>query len=114
AEPNGTVDVTLPNGDVIKDVPVDADGNYKVDVPEGVELKEGDKITVVAKDDSGNVSDPTETTVTDTVAPDAPTVNQPQPGDDVITGTAEPNGTVDVTLPNGDVIKDVPVDADGN
>ncbi|MGV3196782.1 Rib/alpha-like domain-containing protein, partial [Staphylococcus rostri] len=86
AEPNGTVDVTLPNGDVIKDVPVDADGNYKVDVPEGVELKEGDKITVVAKDDSGNVSDPTETTVTDTVAPDAPTVTNPQPGDKVITG----------------------------
>ncbi|PNZ80735.1 Ig-like domain-containing protein, partial [Staphylococcus microti] len=114
AEPNGTVDVTLPNGDVIKDVPVNADGEYTVDVPEGVDLKEGDKVTVVAKDDSGNVSDPTEGTVTDTVAPDAPTVTNPQPGDKVITGTAEPNGTVDVTLPNGDVIKDVPVDAEGN
>ncbi|UXR80283.1 Ig-like domain-containing protein [Staphylococcus sp. IVB6218] len=114
SEPNGTVDVTLPNGDVIKDVPVDADGNYKVDVPEGVELKEGDKVTVVAKDGNGNTSTPTEATVTDTVAPDAPTVTNPQPGDKTITGTAEPNGTVDVTLPNGDVIKDVPVDADGN
>ncbi|PNZ24182.1 hypothetical protein CD122_11560, partial [Staphylococcus rostri] len=69
-----------------------ADGNYKVDVPEGVELKEGDKVTVVAKDGNGNMSDPTETTVTDTVAPDAPTVTNPQPGDKVITGTAEPNG----------------------
>ncbi|UXR69431.1 Ig-like domain-containing protein [Staphylococcus sp. IVB6246] len=114
SEPNGTVDVTLPNGDVIKDVPVDADGNYKVDVPEGVELKEDDKVTVVAKDDSGNTSTPTEVTVTDTVAPDAPKVDTPQPGGKEITGKSEPNVTVDVTLPNGDVIKDVPVDADGN
>ncbi|MCS4487361.1 Rib/alpha-like domain-containing protein, partial [Staphylococcus americanisciuri] len=55
AEPNGTVDVTLPNGDVIKDVPVDGEGNYKVDVPKGVEVKEGDKVKVVAKDSNGNV-----------------------------------------------------------
>ncbi|MCS4487362.1 Ig-like domain-containing protein, partial [Staphylococcus americanisciuri] len=114
AEPNGTVDVTLPNGDVIKDVPVDGEGNYKVDVPKGVEVKEGDKVKVVAKDSNGNVSEPTEVTVTDTVAPEAPTVNPVQPGDKVITGKAEPNGTVDVTLPNGDVIKDVPVDGEGN
>ncbi|PNZ24322.1 hypothetical protein CD122_11435, partial [Staphylococcus rostri] len=74
-------------------VPVDADGNYKVDVPEGVELKEGDKVTVVAKDGNGNTSTPTEGTVTDTVAPDAPTVDPVKAGDTEVTGKGEPGST---------------------
>ncbi|WP_374757685.1 Rib/alpha-like domain-containing protein [Staphylococcus sp. 17KM0847] len=114
AEPNGKVDVTLPDGTVIKDVPVDKEGNWTVEVPEGTTLKEGDKVTAVAKDANGNTSKETTVTVTDTMAPDAPMINPVQPGDKTISGTAEPNGKVDVTLPDGTVIKDVPVDKEGN
>ncbi|MGV3043208.1 Ig-like domain-containing protein, partial [Staphylococcus rostri] len=98
---------------VIKDVPVDADGNYKVDVPEGVELKEGDKVTVVAKDGNGNTSTPTEGTVTDTVAPDAPTVDPVKAGDTEVTGKGEPGSTIIVTFPDG-TEGTTTVDKDGN
>ena len=49
--PNSTIKVTLPNGKVIETT-TDKDGNWKVDVPSGVELKPGDKIT--ATDEAGN------------------------------------------------------------
>ena len=49
--PNSTIKVTLPNGKVIETT-TDKDGNWKVDVPSGVELKPGDKITVT--DEAGN------------------------------------------------------------
>ncbi|REH75479.1 Ig-like domain-containing protein, partial [Staphylococcus felis] len=38
----------------------------------------------------------------DVVAPDAPKVNNPQPGDKEVTGTGEPGTTVVVTFPNGE------------
>ncbi|MEJ7412824.1 Ig-like domain-containing protein, partial [Staphylococcus epidermidis] len=41
------------------------------------------------------------TTVVDTTAPDAPTVNDVTSNDKVINGTAEPNSTVTVTVPDG-------------
>ncbi|MDK8245095.1 YPDG domain-containing protein, partial [Corynebacterium sp. UMB10321] len=49
--PNSTIKVTLPNGKVIETI-TDKDGNWKIDVPSGVELKPGDKITVT--DEAGN------------------------------------------------------------
>ena len=49
--PNSTIKVTLPNGKVIETT-TDKDGKWKVDVPSGVELKPGDKIT--ATDEAGN------------------------------------------------------------
>ncbi|REH99633.1 Ig-like domain-containing protein, partial [Staphylococcus felis] len=41
-------------------------------------------------------------TVTDTIAPDAPKVNNPQPGEKEVTGTGEPGTTVVVTFPHGE------------
>ncbi|WP_281197642.1 Ig-like domain-containing protein, partial [Staphylococcus felis] len=65
-------------------------------------LEEGEIITVVNKDNNGNTSEPGTGTVTDTIAPDAPKVNNPQPGDKEVTGTGEPGTTVVVTFPNGE------------
>ncbi|MDW8682728.1 Ig-like domain-containing protein, partial [Streptococcus suis] len=62
-EPGATITVTFPDGSTATTT-ADEDGNYTVDVPAGVELKEGDKVTATATDKAGNVSEPTETTTT--------------------------------------------------
>ncbi|MBW3133467.1 Rib/alpha-like domain-containing protein, partial [Staphylococcus chromogenes] len=102
-EPGGTVTVTFPNGDVVT-CTVGEDGTWTVDVPPTVTLTEGDIITATVEDDNGNVSTPSNGTVTDTIAPDAPVVNDPQPNDGTVTGSGEPGETVVVTFPNGDVV----------
>ncbi|WP_188351547.1 Ig-like domain-containing protein, partial [Staphylococcus chromogenes] len=102
-EPGGTVTVTFPNGEVVTGT-VEEDGTWTVDVPPTVTLTEGDVITATVEDDNGNVSTPGNGTVTDTIAPDAPVVNNPQPNDGTVTGTGEPGGTVTVTFPNGEVV----------
>ncbi|WP_412518639.1 Rib/alpha-like domain-containing protein [Staphylococcus simulans] len=55
AEPGTTVTVTFPNGTTVS-VKVGQDGTWSVDVPSGVTLRTGDKVTAVAIDDAGNVS----------------------------------------------------------
>ncbi|WP_436856005.1 Ig-like domain-containing protein, partial [Staphylococcus caeli] len=47
------------------------------------------------------VSGEATTTVTDTTAPEAPTVNDVTSDDTTISGTAEPGSTVTVTFPDG-------------
>ncbi|MBI5976062.1 Ig-like domain-containing protein, partial [Staphylococcus canis] len=92
-EPGTTVVVTFPNGEEVTGQ-VDENGNWTVDVPATETLEEGETVTVVNKDGNGNTSTPSTGTVTDTVAPEAPVVNNPQPGDRVVTGTGEPGTTV--------------------
>ncbi|HFI0458452.1 TPA: Ig-like domain-containing protein, partial [Streptococcus suis] len=102
-EPGATVKVTFPDGTEVTTT-ADENGNYTVDVPAGVELKEGDKVTATATDKAGNESPAGEgTTVAtpDTTAPEAPVVNAPKAGDTNVTGTAEPGSTVTVTFPDG-------------
>ncbi|WP_256278019.1 Ig-like domain-containing protein, partial [Staphylococcus sp. HMSC065E08] len=48
-EPNGTVTVTFPDGSTSTGK-VDEDGNWTVNVPEGTELKPGDKVTATVTD----------------------------------------------------------------
>ncbi|HFU3936849.1 TPA: Ig-like domain-containing protein, partial [Streptococcus suis] len=62
-EPGATVTVTFPDGTEVTTT-ADENGNYTVDVPAGVELKEGDKVSAKATDEAGNTSDSTEKTVT--------------------------------------------------
>ncbi|NQN54930.1 hypothetical protein HPA15_10700, partial [Streptococcus suis] len=62
-EPGATVTVTFPDGTEVTTT-ADENGNYKVDVPAGVELKEGDKVSAKATDEAGNTSTPTEATTT--------------------------------------------------
>ncbi|HFI0114776.1 TPA: Ig-like domain-containing protein, partial [Streptococcus suis] len=63
AEPGSTVTVTFPDGSTATTT-ADENGNYTVDVPAGVELKEGDKVSATATDEAGNTSDSTEKPVT--------------------------------------------------
>ncbi|PTJ48873.1 Rib/alpha-like domain-containing protein, partial [Staphylococcus simulans] len=110
-EPGSTVTVTFPDGSTVT-TKVDKDGNWKVDVPEAVTLKDGDNVKAVITDEAGNVSKETVTPVKDTVAPEAPVVNVIHVGDKVVTGAAEPGTTVTVTFPNGTVVT-VKVGQDG-
>ncbi|MDQ7139967.1 Rib/alpha-like domain-containing protein [Staphylococcus simulans] len=110
-EPGSTVTVAFPDGSTVT-TKVDKDGNWKVDVPEAVTLKDGDNVKAVITDEAGNVSKETVTPVKDTVAPEAPVVNVIHAGDKVVTGTAEPGTTVTVTFPNGTVVT-VKVGQDG-
>ncbi|PTU83029.1 hypothetical protein BUZ67_10830 [Staphylococcus pasteuri] len=112
AEPNSTVTVTFPDGTTAS-ATTDADGNYVIDIPSNVDLKGGETLPVTATDKDGNTSDKASTVVTDTTAPEAPTVNPVHKGDKTITGTAEPGSTVTVTFPDGRTASGT-ADEDGN
>ena len=102
-EPGGTVKVTYPDGTTAT-APVGTDGKWTVPNPG---LKDGDEVTAVVTDPSGNTSPPEKETVKDTIAPDAPDLNSIEaglPGDranDPITGKGEPGGKITVTYPDG-------------
>ncbi|MCE4995848.1 Ig-like domain-containing protein, partial [Staphylococcus xylosus] len=100
AEPGSTVTVTFPDGTTATGT-ADDQGNYTVDIPTTVKLDGGEPIRVVAEDKDGNVSSETTTTVVDTTAPEAPTVNEVTSEDTTVSGTAEPGSTVTVTFPDG-------------
>ncbi|HFI0635593.1 TPA: Ig-like domain-containing protein, partial [Streptococcus suis] len=68
AEPGSTVTVTFPDGSTVTTT-ADENGNFTVDVPAGVELQEGDKVTATATDDAGNTSASSEVTVAGGIAP---------------------------------------------
>ncbi|PNZ56840.1 YSIRK signal domain/LPXTG anchor domain surface protein, partial [Staphylococcus condimenti] len=99
-EPDSTVTVTFPDGTTGTGT-VDNDGNWTVPVPEGKTLNNGDEVTANETDKAGNTSTDTTATVTDTQAPDAPVINPVNTGDNTVTGTGEPGGTVTVTFPDG-------------
>ncbi|MBY5006683.1 LPXTG cell wall anchor domain-containing protein [Streptococcus suis] len=65
AKPGSTVTVTFPDGSTVTTI-ADENGNFTVDVPAGVELKAGDKVTASAIDKAGNVSASTVVTVIST------------------------------------------------
>ncbi|MGV3129916.1 Ig-like domain-containing protein, partial [Staphylococcus simulans] len=100
AEPGSTVTVAFPGGGKASTTADDA-GNFIVDIPSEVNLEGGETFTATATDKTGNESEPSTTTVVDTTAPDAPTVNDVTSNDKVINGTAEPNSTVKLTFPDG-------------
>ncbi len=62
-EPNSEVKVTIPGVNDPQKVTVDKDGNWKVDVPEEVHLKDGDVITATQKTGDLKESDPAKVTV---------------------------------------------------
>ncbi|WP_188595413.1 Ig-like domain-containing protein, partial [Staphylococcus muscae] len=61
-EPGSTITVKFPNGKE-GTATVDKDGKWTVNVPEGTEIKPGDKLIVTATDEAGNTSEPTEVIV---------------------------------------------------
>ncbi|MCC8989460.1 MAG: Ig-like domain-containing protein [Staphylococcus sp.] len=112
AEPGSTVTVTFPDGTKASGT-TDADGNYVIDIPANEDLKGGETLPVTATDKAGNQSGETTTTVTDTTAPTAPSVNPVTSDDKTITGKAEPGSTVTVTFPDGTTTTGT-ADQDGN
>ncbi|MDR5649426.1 Ig-like domain-containing protein, partial [Staphylococcus nepalensis] len=100
AEAGSTVTVTFPDGTTVTDT-ADEEGNYTIEIPTDINLGGGENITITAKDKAGNPSESATTTVTDTTAPEAPTVNEVTSEDKTIRGTAEPGSTVTVTFPDG-------------
>ncbi|MGC9603638.1 Ig-like domain-containing protein [Staphylococcus warneri] len=112
AEPGSTVTVTFPDGSTSTGK-ADQDGSYVIDIPANEDLKGGETLPVTSTDKDGNESEPATTVVTDTTAPEAPTVNPVTSDDTQITGKAEPNSTVTVTFPDGTTASGT-TDADGN
>ncbi|MRF38474.1 YSIRK signal domain/LPXTG anchor domain surface protein, partial [Staphylococcus sp. KY49P] len=112
AEPGSTVTVTFPDGTTATGT-ADDEGNYTVEIPSNVKLDGGESIRVVAEDKDGNTSEEATTTVKDTTAPEAPTVNDVTSEDTTISGTAEPGSTVTVTFPDGTTATGT-VDDEGN
>src|SRR5699024_1349977 len=100
AEPGSTVTVTFPGGTTATGT-ADDQGNYTIEIPTNVDLKGGENIVVTATDKDGNTSEEATTTVKDTTAPTAPTVNEVTSEATTISGTAEQGSTVTVTYPGG-------------
>lgn len=103
AEPGSTVTVNLPGG-VTTIGTTNEEGAFSAPIPEGVDLVGGETLTVIATDEAGNPSDPATVNVVDTTAPETPTIDRVTTDSTVITGTAEPNSNITVTLPNGQKI----------
>ncbi|MEX6179674.1 hypothetical protein [Staphylococcus ureilyticus] len=70
-------------------------GNYTVEIPSDVKLDGGENIIVTSKDKDGNTSEEATTTVKDTTAPSAPTVNGVT-SEEVAEADSEGNYTVEI------------------
>ena len=73
-------------------VPTNADGSFTATLP--APLTNGELLTVVTTDATGNISDSGTVAAPDTTPPDAATDLTLSPGGDLIAGTAEPGATV--------------------
>jgi len=94
AEANSTV--TVKSGTkTLGSAKTSSKGAYSVNIPV---QNAGTKLSVNAKDASGNTSAAATTTVVDVVAPNKPTVNKVDDNDKVVTGKAEANSTVTVNI----------------
>ncbi|MBO0961013.1 lamin tail domain-containing protein [Neobacillus sp. MM2021_6] len=94
AEDGSTVTAKV-NGDRIGTATVNEDGTYTITIAKQAATT---KIAVTATDQAGNVSNPTEITVSDVTPPAVPVVNPVNDNDVVITGTAEAGATVTATV----------------
>ncbi|MEB6046493.1 Ig-like domain-containing protein, partial [Staphylococcus pseudoxylosus] len=100
AEPGSEVTVTFPDGTTATGT-ADDQGNYTIEIPSNVKLDGGEELVVTTQDKDGNTSAEATTTVADTTAPEAPTVNDVTSEDTSVSGTAEPGSEVTVTFPDG-------------
>ncbi|MET3320531.1 UNVERIFIED_ORG: hypothetical protein ABIC97_003631 [Peribacillus simplex] len=95
AEANSTV--TVKSGSkVLGSAKATSKGTFSINI---AVQKAGTKLTITAKDSSGNVSSGVSVTVLDVVPPSKPTVSKVDNNDKVVKGKAEANSTV--TVKNG-------------
>jgi VCBS repeat-containing protein len=109
-EVGATVTVTLPGGAVVATAIVGANGTYTATLtPAQVN---GETLSVVQADPTGNPSPAATALAPDLTAPVAPTIAINGDGT-VVSGTGEPGATVTITGPGGTPIGTVPVAGDG-
>ncbi|MGL9915168.1 cell wall surface anchor protein [Enterococcus sp. DIV0784] len=116
ADPNTTIEVRDPAGAVIGTGTSDANGEFTVTLPTGT-TNPGDTLTVIGKDNAGNESQPTEVLVPADATVTAPTVTGVI-GNSVagyqVTGTADPNATIEIRDADGNVIATGTADGTGS
>ena len=106
--PGADIEITWPDGSTSTGK-VDDDGNWTIPVPEDVELKEDDIVTVVQTEPDKEPSVPAHVTVGggdkegDGVS-DTPNVDVIHAGDRVINGDGVPGSTVAVRMPNDKIV----------
>ncbi|MCL2057568.1 MAG: Ig-like domain-containing protein [Oscillospiraceae bacterium] len=109
--PDAEIVVTWPDGSTTV-TKVEPDGEWKVKVPDGVELKENDIVTVVQTEPGKDPSIPHHVTVGGGDKPgdgksDTPNINEIFEGDTKVSGEGTPGSEVVVRFPNGKVVHTV-------
>ena len=110
-EANATVLVRDANGVVLQTGTVGADGTFSVTLPTA--QLNGQALTVVLRDASGNVSSPAGLLAADTTAPNAPAALVVNATGSQLSGTGEAGATVAVTGPDGAPLGTALVGANG-
>ncbi|WNN39358.1 Ig-like domain-containing protein [Pseudomonas inefficax] len=109
AEPGSTITLTDGSGNPIGQATADGSGNWSF--TPGTPLPDGTVVNATATDPAGNTGGQGSTTV-DGVAPGIPTVNLSNGSS--LSGTAEPNSTVNLTDGSGNPIGEATADGSGN
>lgn len=108
AEAGSTVILTGPGGVAIGQTTADGSGNWSFTPPSP--LLDGTQVNVVARDAAGNTSQPG-STVVDAQPPATPTIS-PSSGSGMLSGTADPDSTLLLTIGNAAPVT-VQVNANG-
>ncbi|WOR27369.1 Ig-like domain-containing protein [Citrobacter braakii] len=112
AEPNSTVNILDPDGNIIGTATADTDGDFTATlVPPQTN---GETLTANATDTAGNKGDNASVTAPDTTAPDAPTGVTVAGDGGSVSGHAEAGSTVTVKDSNGNPIGIGQADSGGN
>src|SRR5690554_3334218 len=111
AEPGSTVIVRDEDGNELGRTTADEDGSYTVELDEP--LTNGEEVEVTATDEAGNESEPTTATAPDTTAPNGPSAEFIDTGDEG-RGKAEPVTSTTLFRSDGNELGRTEADEDGN
>ena len=117
--PGAEIEVTWPDDSTTTTI-VDEDGNWEVNVPDDVDLEDGDVITVVQTEPDKDPSDPAQETVggddkdgLGNGKSDTPDIDVIYAGAETVSGNGTPGATIVVEFPDGSFAHTV-VDGDTN
>ncbi|MBF8745686.1 BapA/Bap/LapF family large adhesin [Pseudomonas monteilii] len=110
-EPGARLVVMNDRGDMVGEGQIDADGTFVLNLT--TPQIEGQILSIIARDATGNPSTPLEVTAPDLTAPDAPVVTAVTNDGTLLTGTGEVGSTVTVYAPDGSELGSIVVPAGG-